>query len=375
MNTLAEVAIYDPNSTNPYGEELSALLARAGLRVTHWSVRRYEPESPRLRVRPLPGGVRRKRAAARAGSIVERIVAPVRAAFGTTLNAPLISVWTADAWDAFMLLARIAGGGRVICILHNPVEIRPRSGVGGRAERALMRRAEVVVHSAALASAARHSLPCVSVVRHPPYAELTSGHERWTTPSGARCGRPRVAFVGALRRDKGISDLPAIARASGGGWMLSVLGSGHLPDSIAAELAAARVSVAYGGGDEELTDERLIGGILDCTVVIAPYRQVTESGSMQLAAALGAPVLAYDSAAARRLVGTAPLSSGAIELGRHLRSFLDAPETTADFDVAREAQLCSQEWLALLGGAASARCRGICHPQRIRHAPAEKTSR
>jgi hypothetical protein len=322
------ISVYDPNSENPYGIELSNLLSlsyEGG--VTLWSGRRRSaPQNINFNIHKILAAARQDEGVGR--HVVGRLIGPTRV-IARSWGELLLVVWVRDCWDASLLLLRSVMGRRCVVVYHNPRQVRPRRGLSGTLEQMLLRRSLVVVHSEWLASLARRDVENVLVVEHPPYSCTTRSPERTEVdtllPGNAR---PMIAWIGGLRADKGSQDLGGIAASSGGGWTLCYLGSDPIPDSLQEELSRADVDIFVPGAESHLTDERLVSWLRCCVVALAPYRAVTESGSVRLSLAAGVGVLGYDSKGLEGVLNVDSLFTTASELGCGLRKFIGRPWPT-----------------------------------------------
>jgi glycosyltransferase involved in cell wall biosynthesis len=265
----------------------------------------------------------------------------------------LVIVWVRDVWDALLFIVSSFTGKRPLVIYHNPRQVRPRAGVRAYFERLLLRRSTVLVHSDWLARLAAEDFLDIRVVEHPPYDLLLrsapGSKEVEVSTGGYR--QTRVAWIGGLREDKGVGDLPAIAAASGGGWTLCYLGSDAISETLRDKLKACGVEVESPAGGSELPGDELVARLKTCALAIAPYRGVTESGSVRLAMAVGVGVLGYDSPGLRRLLNDRSLFKDPREFGLGLSEFIRSPWLTFRYsaDEARAAAKRSWNEVALNG--------------------------
>lgn len=331
------VVLYDPNGVNPYGLETARIIAEVGRRP----ILLRPSDSPRsappgVQVEPVlqPGG---------SGLLRRswfRLTGPLRA-LAIARRSPLVVVWTKGLWDALVMTCRARLIGSTWFVLHNPPQIRRRTGAGGIGERLLARSAVVCVHSEAMAQTLGADAR-VRVISHPSY--------RWTArraPTPA--ARPmRVALVGSLRQDKGVADLRSIAEASGGGWDLVVAGPDRLPDEVCADLVSAGVQVTNSSGGTTMDEDQLNALVSSATVVLAPYRSVTESGSVLLAQTLGVAVLGYDCPSFRDKLTPGSIADGPAELGLLLRDFLTDPWPTFTRPLDDIDSHCENSWRSAL---------------------------
>lgn len=336
-----QITIYDPNALNPYGIELAGLLA-SRRPISLWVPQSRDSFAiPGVRWRPFLSGEIRGDVWIFA-AILRRYLAPLVLVLLTPRSNLLVVVWTKGAWDAFLLTLRSLLKGRTLTIYHNPVQVRPRSGLSGRFERLLLRASSVSVHTDRLREMASKDYEGVVVLPHPPYF-LTAQRGGYKADPNLRRSRD-VAFVGALRPDKGVDDFLSIARASGGGWTLRILGTSRLPFEQEQELAALGVRSSYPGSSDGLSDLQMVSELHEVSTVIAPYRSVTESGSVQLALSLGAPVLGYRSDGLNHLLNDASLFEGPAQLGEAIMRFLEEPWATYATDENDRRQSVMDRW-------------------------------
>lgn len=345
---MHKVFIYDPNWINPYGVELAAIISSTGRAVELWCTANRDEVIEGVSIRAKLQAGSRTSAGSTARLIFNRLYAPFRVILGAPLRQPLIVVWTRDPWDGFLFGARAAIGGKTVFIYHNPAKVRPRRGLAGGLERLLVRLSTLcVVHSPRLASACKDQSRAaeVRVASHPPYQVTTSKHR---IEGASDPGLPTVAFVGALRPDKGADDLIAIAEGVSRPWRLRVLGPDRLPPKIEKPLTDSHVVCEYIGSENGPTDAELVFGLQECNLMIAPYRSVTESGSIHLALSLDVPVLAYESPGVSHILNSRSMAAGPTQLGRKLSSFFESAWETFTPHAAELHKACSDDWERIL---------------------------
>lgn len=344
--SVPSVSVYDPNHLNPYGLELASTLAAGGAKIQLWRVR--NSKAMKLAGITELNHLAPPRGSARASSIlIRRLFAPLWFVLTVPSKDVVVIAWTRDAWDGFLLLVRAVLLRRTVVVYHNPRQVRARGGLSGKMEWLLLRMGNPAVHSEWLAGLAREDFNRVMVAIHPPYFETTRRVAAWTPPP--RGDSPIVAFVGALRMDKGVGDLVAIASASGGGWTLRLCTDQRLSPETVELLAALDVRV-QNISDKAPTDAELNAGLLGSDLVIAPYRSVTESGSILLALSIGVPILAYSSPAVASVLVRSAQAAGPSELGGLIGQFLSSPwQTNADATDRRS--LSIEDWKKVVSNA------------------------
>jgi beta-1,4-mannosyltransferase len=139
------------------------------------------------------------------------------------------------------------------------------------------------------------------------FETVVHGHYRdWFAPYPRAATEPgRLAFVGQLRRYKGVDRLIAVFTATRGRTreqlQLRVAGNPSTPQ-LGDELRSAaatdpRVSVSLGF----LDDADLVAEVTAAELVVLPYREMHNSGGALAALSLGRPVLVPDNAVNERL--------------------------------------------------------------------------
>ncbi|WP_138416442.1 glycosyltransferase [Sinomonas gamaensis] len=337
---MKSVTVYDPNHLNPYGRELARILSGSGFRIRLWISEEQVssiPPSTSVQLGLLPGqGLH--------GLIgfIRRVVLPLRLAM-SRMRDPLVVVWTRDSWDGLVFGLRAIAGGKTAFVHHNPVEGRGRNGWARRSQEFLEKHARVLVHQARLAPMVRRSRYPVQIVVHPPYRQIRDlAFQDEITEAG---NRPRLAFVGALRRDKGFDDLSDVASMSDASWDLLLLGPApeHELESLSKRLGDERKLITPGRG-HRLSDKELSTALRTCRLMIAPYTSVTESGSINLALSIGTPVLAYDSPGTYALLNSSSLSKDAAGLARLIDKFLESPWDTFSVTFEERERSSSDSW-------------------------------
>lgn len=345
---MKSVSIYDPNWINPYGVELSSVIAQAGYTVDLWCTanRRSAPSGVRLQPRLALGRRAEKGLVALAS---RRLIGPLSVFAGSPWRSPLIVVWTRDSWDALLFVVRSMLGGKTIFVYHNPSSVRARRGFAGSMERLLLRVSDLcIVHNSRLAAELTTMTPKIRVAAHPPYRETTLRASRPSTEPTRQGVVPVVAFVGALRDDKGINDFGQIARGAGTRWILRVLGPDRVPDATMSVLAENGVTCEHVGSGIGPTDEELISELKTANVMIAPYRSVTESGSIHMALSLSVPVLAYASPGVKHIVNSRSTAGSAREFGQLLSRYLSGPWPTYTTTALNLHKKCEEDWKVIL---------------------------
>jgi glycosyltransferase involved in cell wall biosynthesis len=327
--------VYDPDGLNPYGRELAALLTASGRPAT--ALTAYDAEW-------LPAGTRNVLPANR--SRPGRIRQGVRLLHGLVLVAAavvrrrtVVVVLTRSFLDE-AVLGLLGFVGRVVVVVHDPTPKQPPAAWRRRSHALLLRGASVrVAHSAALAAEVGRG---ARVVRHLPF--LT-----WCADLGVtEAGGGALLVLGHLRPDKGLDRLPAaLARPAGAAAArLVVCGRGPLDRAVRAALAGV-VTVDDRAGTVFATDAEVARALTDASVMVAPYRVVSQSGSVALAASARRAVVAYDTGALADLPGVVTVPDGDAEaFGNAVYAALSGPPPATDVDA--WAAGAAAEWLAAL---------------------------
>ena len=132
---------------------------------------------------------------------------------------------------------------------------------------------------------------------------------------------------------------------------MEVIGRGEVP-ALVREAADGLVlvdSMLPGGVD----DRRLVAAVRDAVVLLAPYRQATQSGSVLLAVTLGVPVVAYRAGAVAEHVPDSHLAPvGDVGgLRQVLLGVLRRPGDEASVDVDAWGDHVARAWDGVLSGA------------------------
>lgn len=283
------VLVWNPDGVNPYGHELAHVLAMHGL-VTHV----VPVDAPETRCVLT---TRRLLPANRAGSAKHRQAWRLLRALAVMARRHdvVVAAWTRSSLDEVVLWLLTLLGRRVVFVWHNPVHRVPLPRLREATMRLLARRAVVVTHHRLLAgmAAERHGVTA-RVARHPLYLVVLSENR-------VRREEPRGVVAFALNRaDKGYDDaVRAVLAAKPPSLTLVGKGAPRLED--VAALKASGVEVTVVGGADFADERDVLGAVASAEVLLAPYREVTASGSVMLALSLGVPVVAYDAPTLRDL--------------------------------------------------------------------------
>jgi hypothetical protein len=350
------VVLYDPDPINPYGRELAALLAsRIGVTLVCTRGHEWVPTACKSRAWLTRGREHEGTIVA----LLSRVAGPVAAiALAAATRRPLVAVWTRDAWDALCLAGASATGLPVIYLDHNPTLGRRRSGLAGRAQTVLEAKARLtVVHGDELAQEGLRSRAKVLVIDHLPYVKWRERYFRGR--DGVLRGTAHeLLLLGALRSDKGLSQVPAIMEhIRVRPITCHVVGRGSLPTGWLDDMHARGVEVRRPETDGFVTDEAMAQALATASLLLAPYTSATQSGAVVLARTCGVPVAGYANGSLQRMVQRDHLAvTGAVEELAHLvEDLLVVPSSRTDSSPGSEtdawADRCLEGWLACLASA------------------------
>lgn len=205
--------------------------------------------------------------------------------------------WLAQRWFGVWLGSCRLLGMKVVWTVHNILPHEPVFDDDVSARRRLIKASELVIgHSdAALVQLRKLGVrPTRSIViPHGPVA-LSPGYRALASRSGNPRRAMRFMFIGHVKRYKGLEDLlvafsllPSYVQAN-----LTIAGECRDPELLATLTILgrgqeAKVNMSFGYLQDEEISELLAGA----DMVVLPFRQVTTSGSAQLALCHGKPLV------------------------------------------------------------------------------------
>ena len=340
------VTVFDTNPFNPYGAEVSRAIAEAGHSVTRFCRRGVEFSSGGVTERPiLPRHANGRRSLPQ----LLRTAAALVAFFATVAVERPIAVFPWPSAPVDMVAVRGAQwlGLRTVLVAHNPIPSRDEVQLGSTAQRARSGADVVVVHRTGY-EGHLSSVRRLAVIPHPLYIAWER-HTRGNAVVDPRIPQKSVAFVGGTRPDKGFLHLPAIARLlrPSGTLLVTAIGVGK-PEEVEAIRNEENV-LLIGDGARLLDDSEIRSVFESCAAIIAPYVDVTASGTLLMARTLGVPIVAFQSdpvseiADSRFLVGPGDLE-GLAKAAEEIQSEgYEWPQSTESLD-----QKCVLEWGRLL---------------------------
>lgn len=293
------VVVWDSNPFNPYGGELARVIAaqHAVVRICRRNMKIPAAGVRHLAFLPSTG---RSNAAKKVVGYLSSFT--LLAFVSLRRHTVLILPWVSTKSEARAILLLQALGVATIVVAHNPTPQRDDLRGEPLSARVRERSCAVVVHDESMRSYAKVGGTPVQVAPHPSYAgwmQNAGDAPRSTEPVA---NRPFLLFVGAAREDKGFGLLPDIADRLAERGALLVVASGKLTIEQASQIAEHNNIHLIGDGINPVTDAELLAALASCRAVIAPYRDVTTSGTMVIALTVGAVVTAFDSDGARRLL-------------------------------------------------------------------------
>ncbi|PWF82008.1 hypothetical protein CIK52_17065 [Kocuria rosea] len=304
------VHVWDPNPFNPYGTELARVIGGIpNVTATHYT-RRNRPygtdEARTVESLPAPAAGNHSHIHA-----ITYMLAVFHFIAVCVIKRPIIVFpWIMNRWEIlmtrFLQLCRLP----TVIVVHNPIkerdELEQVKGLRAVRESATA----LVVHTDRLRAG---SSKLALVAAHPSYKawNLSLSHRQ-------SAGRPfrhldlqpglTAVFVGSIREDKGFFELPSLADfLDSKGIRLLVCVGIYSPRDVATLRTKTNVSIV-GDGRSYLDDEVLHSALKKSNVMVAPYRNVTVSGSVLLAMTMGLPVVAFDCPEFSRILGKQALA-------------------------------------------------------------------
>jgi hypothetical protein len=279
------VYIYDPNGFNPYGTELAAVLDELPVRVVHLA---HSQSSV------LEGGASKRAVVfGRSLSVAIRLCWALLAVLLS--RGVVILCWVPSKWHFWIAMTLARTCRRIYFVDHNPH--------GSRAARgpiSLNQRARLLSHPKIVPVLHHGCVPDPETadayqgfVFHPSYRRTVTHYSLnlATSKDEGVC-----LFFGSARVDKGIHFLPDVShRLKQLGASLRIrVGKCGMHEQALLRTCSGDVQI---GGSRHLSDQQLIAEISRASVVVAPYSEVTTSGTAIMAATIGTPVVMFDSPA------------------------------------------------------------------------------
>ena len=350
MSSPAErVLVYEPDGVNPYGRELAALLAKSGREISlfiaadvKWAPKHISVET--YRVLPANG-----KTTARWKKVFQLTRGIVITFWKLFAHDVVVVVWFRTAIDGFLFAVASLLGKRLVFIAHNPFH-RPSHGRLYRlAVETCVRHSPIVVaHGEWIARELSKWQPrgLLVVCPCPPYTELM----RHVRPMhGIRDpDRYRVLQLGNMREDKnllGIQEIMCrIPDAMSAKIDVVYCGKGRLQSDLIEQLTGLGCRVIDLSSEDFVPDEVVIREVQLADVLLAPYTQASQSGSIALAMTVGLPVVAFDVGSIGEQVPASSLipADDYESFARATEEVLRTPKSAATVDV--------KEWRARTQG-------------------------
>ncbi len=289
MSIGKRVFIFDSDASNPYGEELYAVLSNGGIAAQFICPKDHRLGRTGLSLRPRFD---------RAGlsTIFHEALTILRLAFTMSARRPVVVVWARTYQRVVLGAVSFLRPGSVIYVVHNPEPSRWPTGTRRFLETWFLNRARPVVHSESLRqSLSRFGAPDAQVVTHPPYAVWKSRVGVEHTRQDINGKSVRLLIMGRLEPDK-FRDLDKLISALDKLPVPATLRMLVRP-SVGAVPTTTSLVVQDLSRDEWVDDEELAEALAWTDIVVAPYEAVTESGTVQLALTMGVRVVAFSGGA------------------------------------------------------------------------------
>ena len=269
---LRVVFVYDPNSFNSYGAELASVLVSGGYRVVRLSHRSASVGTV--------GGVD----LTVFGSFHIIKLFAVAARMIMARKPALVVAWAPSRTHVSIVRVLSRLSHRVFVVNHNPRSGRSNSSNAASFKALLASRFVTEVRH--VSGARRNS---VNEVYHPSYRRfMDSTAGALVDAQGIRYD---ALFFGTARADKGVSFLPGIARRLKQAEKQLAIRVGRCSQDEAEFLRSIVDADVFVGETVHVSNEQLARVLAECAAVVAPYSEVTTSGSAIMAVTYGKPVL------------------------------------------------------------------------------------
>lgn len=300
------VYIWDPNPFNPYGTEIARVISNSvGFNVVHYTRRNRPYHADRATtLGVLPPGAAGKRSGAHA---VNYLLGLIRFAGVCIRRRPVVVFpWILNRWEA--LVARLLGkcGLSTVIVVHNPIQERDEVKRIKGLQKARETATKLVVHTEELRSGLDGQ---VVVAAHPSYLAWKKAISRRKIDTNidisiANLPSRTVLFAGAIRKDKGFSLLPDLAEELHKKDIHLMVCVGIYAESEMSTLRALPNVTIVGDGLSYLSDETLYTALLRTGAIVAPYKNVTVSGTVLLALTMDVPIVGFECPEFSRIVSS-----------------------------------------------------------------------
>lgn len=217
-------------------------------------------------------------------------------------------MWNRGIYEA-ALFAALSFLWPTIVVYHNPVSNRANSKVESILQSTLVRHARcVLIHSHRYFAHIRSLNGSTFVLPHPPYENWRQAHFR-ATHDEIEPTEKGVLFLGQVRQYKGAEDLPAIIQAFSQRRIKVRIVSFGRPALDLWRRYEDFPDVEFWVDSEPLSDERVADALRMSQLLIAPYVNATQSGTISLAFTVGVSTIAYESGAISDMLTTRSLTA------------------------------------------------------------------
>jgi hypothetical protein len=289
------VLVFDSDGRNPYGAEIAQVIrGRFTVLPIVPSDCGYFNTEASLALRATRGDNRK-------GRLSSELVTMWRVLIRVLGGSPIVIVWARSYQELVLGMIAPLARGPILFIHHNPFPGRAPRGWRQRIRRLMLSQSITVVHGRMFEAASLKA--GASQVRCVPHLKYNAWFRQFGLPRVRRApGEPlRLAVLGAGRADKwSKDDLTAILSglaASGLSFKVTFCIRPHLsglePELMRRAALDNRVEIVDRSSDAFISDEAIAATLAECDVLLAPYSQPTESGTIMLALTTGCAVITY----------------------------------------------------------------------------------
>lgn len=352
--SASTVLIWDPNPFNWYGSEVARVIAGGTRRVVRYGRAGRAPTGFGVTDRavlPPAGG------AHSVGGRVQYLWG-IGEFVGRALlsRSPIVVPWITTPAERVAFLALVLLTRRTVVVDHNPVPGRNIDGADLLLRLIHEWAATLVVHGEDLAGGVGRCRR-LRVVEHPAYLAWWRRHQPRPPECASalaaapeRSGRRSALFLGTLRSDKGVADLPALAEALLTHGVELVVACGKAEASLLEPLAGQPNLRLVGSGRRYLTDQEVARTLRGSDVLVVPYTSVSRSGSVIMAATAQVPMVGYRSQTLVDLAGEGACvpEGDTAALARRVAQCLAQPQERRSGALAGLESAARAGWLAVV---------------------------
>ncbi|KLN70453.1 hypothetical protein ABM90_17175 [Rhodococcus erythropolis] len=162
-------------------------------------------------------------------------------------------------------------------------------------------------------------------------------------------GRAQFAYIGALRPDKGADVLVEVCRLFSRPYHLTLVGCSEVPEDLwiaVQESAVGTVEAVH----FPVSDSDLVSHISRADLILAPYIEPTQSGSLILALTVGATAIAFEGGAIGELLPDRQLigRGDSAEFAKRAFEVLDQGGSSWRVSAVQLDADCWRSWLKIL---------------------------